>query len=282
MVQVTKKTLNIGGRLIDLSEPKVMGILNLTPDSFFNGNRFSSIHEVLDRAAEMVEDGAYFLDVGGYSTRPGADEISYQQEIDRVLPIIEPLNKFLPEVIISIDTFRSEVAKTVIKKGAHMINDVSGGHLDHEMIATVLALNVPYILMHMRGTPVTMNSLSTYDHLVSDVIKELLEVVLKLQSRGFSDIIIDPGFGFAKNMQQNYRLLNYLENFKSIGLPILVGVSRKGMIYKKLETNPENALNGTTALNMLALEGGASILRVHDIKAAVEVIKLWQATRVIY
>ncbi len=282
MVQVTKKTLNIGGRLIDLSEPKVMGILNLTPDSFFNGNRFSSIHEVLDRAAEMVEDGAYFLDVGGYSTRPGADEISYQQEIDRVLPIIEPLNKFLPEVIISIDTFRSEVAKTVIKKGAHMINDVSGGHLDHEMIATVLALNVPYILMHMRGTPVTMNSLTTYDHLVSDVIKELLEVVLKLQSRGFSDIIIDPGFGFAKNMQQNYQLLNYLENFKSIGLPILVGVSRKGMIYKKLETNPENALNGTTALNMLALEGGASILRVHDIKAAVEVIKLWQATRVIY
>ena len=259
-----------------------MGILNLTPDSFYEGSRFLSLQQVLESGAKMAEEGATFLDLGGYSTRPGAGEISEQEEIDRLLPIIEPLSKFLPEVILSVDSFRSKVARKAVEAGAHIINDVSGGTLDKNMLNTVLDLQVPYILMHMRGTPQTMSQLTNYDNLVTDILRELLETINLLRSSGLPDIIIDPGFGFAKTMDQNFELMDSLGDFQATGCPILVGISRKGMIYKKLDIIPNDALNGTTALHMLALEGGASVLRVHDVLAASEAIKLWMATRVVF
>ena len=272
-----KSTLNICGNLMDLSTPKIMGILNTTPDSFYSGSRSQELDNSILLAEKMLNDGADIIDIGGYSTRPGADEISIEEEIERTVPVIEVLAKKKPEAVISIDTFRSEVALQAVKAGANLINDVSGGNLDNQMFQTVANLGVPFILMHMRGTPATMKSLNDYKHLLNDITKELEEKKQKLLSLGVSDILIDPGFGFAKNIAQNYEILRNLGYFKRLKLPILAGVSRKSMIYKTLKTTPEEALNGTTALNMAALMNGASVLRVHDVKQAVETVKLYQA-----
>ena len=254
-----------------------MGILNTTPDSFYSGSRSQELDNSILLAEKMLNDGADIIDIGGYSTRPGADEISIEEEIERTVPVIEVLAKKKPEAVISIDTFRSEVALQAVKAGANLINDVSGGNLDNQMFQTVANLGVPFILMHMRGTPATMKSLNDYKHLLNDITKELEEKKQKLLSLGVSDILIDPGFGFAKNIAQNYEILRNLGYFKRLKLPILAGVSRKSMIYKTLKTTPEEALNGTTALNMAALINGASVLRVHDVKQAVEIVKLYQA-----
>lgn len=279
MAQVSKKTINVGGRLIDLTEPLVMGIVNFTPDSFYKNSRVDSHQAVVDRVGLMQLEGAAIIDVGGYSTRPGAQEVSVAEETDRVLSMVTPINKNFPDLIISVDTFRSQVAKAAVLSGAHIVNDVSGGTLDEEMFDIVAALGVPYILMHMRGTPATMAQLTDYDNLIVDVLKELKLKVDVLRNKGVADIIIDPGFGFAKSIPQNFELLRDLSEFKLLGYPILAGLSRKATIYKTLGVTAEDALNGTTVLNTLALERGASILRVHDVKEAVETVKLWNATQ---
>ena len=274
-----KSTLNIRGNLMDLTSPKIMGILNITPDSFYAGSRSQGVSNTVEKALQMIDYGAEVIDIGGYSTRPGADDIPVSEEIDRVIPIISALTKEMPKVIISIDTFRAEVAKRAVIAGASIINDVSGGNLDPSMFQTVADLGVPYILMHMRGTPQTMKGLNDYGHLLNDITKELETKKQQLLSLGVSDIVIDPGFGFAKNIAQNYEILRNLGYFKRLKLPILAGISRKSMIYKTLKVTPEDALNGTTALNMAALINGASLLRAHDVKEAAETVKLFKAYR---
>ncbi|WP_439555509.1 dihydropteroate synthase [Dyadobacter sp.] len=275
MLQVSKKTLNIRGRIVDLSRPLVMGILNTTSDSFFGGSRANSENEVVERVGVMLAEGADLIDIGGYSTRPGAKDISVAEESDSILAALHAITKFFPETIISIDTFRSEVARAAVAAGASLINDVSGGTLDSGMFETVAELRVPYVLMHMRGEPQTMNKLTQYDHLVRDILKDLQTKINALRALGVADIIVDPGFGFAKTIAQNFELLRNLSEFEQLGYPVLAGLSRKSTIYKTLGVAPEDALNGTTVLNTLALERGASILRVHDVKQAVEAVKLW-------
>lgn len=270
------KTLNCHGQLIDLSVPKIMGIINVTPDSFYDGGKNFSEDALLKTAERMLEQGAAFLDVGGYSTRPGAAEISETEEISRTQRAIGAILKNFPKTFISIDTFRSKVAAEAITHGASMVNDVSGGSLDPLMFETVATLNVPYVLMHMRGTPKTMARLTQYKDVTLEVIKDLSEKMHSARAAGISDIIIDPGFGFAKTRQQSFELLNHLELFGSLDTPILAGVSRKSFVYKTLDVLPDSALNGTTALNMVALTKGASILRVHDVKQAAECVKLFQ------
>ncbi|WP_410004553.1 dihydropteroate synthase [Aequorivita nionensis] len=270
------QTLNCRGNLIDLSIPKVMGIINVTPDSFYDGGITFSEKEMLKQTEKMLSEGATFLDVGGYSTRPGAEDISDTEEIRRVLEAIENILKRFPEALISIDTFRSEVAKKAVEAGAAIVNDVSGGTLDAEMYNTVAKLKVPYILMHMRGTPKTMAKLTDYKNVTIEVLKDLAEKIALAHASGINDIIADPGFGFAKTREQSFELLNNLQLFQNLKVPILAGVSRKSMIYKTLETSAENALNGTTSLNTIALLKGASILRVHDVKEAVECVKLFE------
>jgi dihydropteroate synthase len=277
MLQVSKKTLNIRGTLLDLSTPVVMGIMNITPDSFYSGSRVVSSDQIVEKAGQMISEGAGILDIGGYSTRPGAREVSAQEEGDRIESAVEPLAKYFPGLIISVDTFRAEVAERGVDKGAHIVNDVAGGTLDDAMFEAVARMRVPYILMHMRGTPQTMNQLTTYERLVPDILRDLRQKVAVLQSKGVADLIIDPGFGFAKSIAQNFELMRELKQFKLLGYPLLVGISRKTTIYKTLQVSPEDALNGTTVLNTLALEHGASILRVHDVKPAVEAVKLWMA-----
>ncbi|MBO9614786.1 MAG: dihydropteroate synthase [Dyadobacter sp.] len=277
MLQVSKKTLNIRGALLDLSAPVVMGIMNITPDSFYSGSRVVAMDQIVEKAGQMLSEGAGMIDIGGYSTRPGAREVSAEEEGDRIESAVEPLAKFFPDLIISVDTFRAEVAERGIRKGAHIINDVAGGTLDDAMFETVARLRVPYILMHMRGTPQTMNDLTDYERLVPDILRDLRRKVAVLQSKGVADLIIDPGFGFAKTIAQNFELTRELKQFQLLGYPVLVGISRKTTIYKTLHISPEEALNGTTVLNTLALERGASILRVHDVKPAVEAVKLWMA-----
>ncbi|MBU1820348.1 MAG: dihydropteroate synthase [Bacteroidetes bacterium] len=275
MPQDSKKMLNAGGELLDLSTPLVMGILNITPDSFFRGSRFGAYsEELLQRAGEMLESGAAILDVGGYSTRPGAEDIPESEEKDRVLPVVEAILKAFPTAILSIDTFRSGVAREAARSGARMINDVSGGNLDEAMFETVAALKLPYVLMHMRGTPQTMTQLTTYSHLLNDVISELQTKLARLRSLGVADVLIDPGFGFAKTVAQNFELLRNLQYFHELDAPLLIGLSRKSLIWRTLGVSAEEALNGTTVLNTLALTQGAHILRVHDVKEAVEAIKL--------
>lgn len=271
-----KSTLNVDGNLFSLDEPKIMGILNLTPDSFYAESRVPSEKEVLVRAENMLKDGADMLDVGGYSTRPNADDIPLEEEIKRVTPTIRALRKEFPNTMISIDTFRSQVAKAAVQEGAHLINDVAGGNLDEEMFQAVADLKTPYILMHMRGTPKTMKSLANYDDLLLEVYQELKLKCEQLKALGISDIMIDPGFGFAKTISHNYELLKNLSYFKNLGFPILIGLSRKSMIYKTLDITPEEALNGTTALHMVALQQGAKILRVHDVKEAKECVELYK------
>jgi len=251
-----------------------MGVINATPDSFYRQSRVINSNEILKRAAQMIEEGATFLDIGGYSTRPGAIDISEEEEISRIAEPIEQIRLKFPEVYISVDTFRSSVAKAAISSGAHIVNDVSGGLLDDKMISVVAAMRVPYILMHMRGNPQTMIKENEYNDLLTDVIFELSQRVELANKAGIKDVIIDPGFGFAKNIQQNFELLSKLEQLSIFQKPLLVGVSRKSMIYKTLGSTPEESLNGTTVLNTVALLKGACILRVHDVKAAVEVVKL--------
>nr|WP_295925375.1 dihydropteroate synthase [uncultured Dyadobacter sp.] len=277
MLQVSKKTLNIRGRLLDLSEPVVMGILNVTPDSFFSGSRVGSDDEIVGRAGQMLLEGAGMIDIGGYSTRPGAREVDPQEESDRIESAVTPLAKYFPELVISVDTFRAVVAERGILSGAHIVNDVAGGTLDNEMFDTVARLRVPYILMHMRGTPQTMNQLTDYHQLVPDVLRDLKRKADLLRAKGVADLIIDPGFGFAKSIPQNFVLMRHLSEFGLLGYPVLAGISRKTTIYKTLNISADEALNGTTVLNTLALQQGASILRVHDVRPAVEAVKLWMA-----
>ncbi len=277
--QDSKKMLNLGGQLLDLNTPIIMGVLNITPDSFYARSRFDAHNEeVLGSAGQMIQDGVKILDIGGYSTRPGAADVSEEEEINRVVPVIESLSKKYPGVAISIDTFRSRVAKAAVEAGACMVNDVSGGNLDERMFETVAGCGVPYVLMHMRGTPQTMKGLTSYSHLVTDICQELSQKLSILRGLGIADVLIDPGFGFAKTIDQNFELLNSLPYFCELNAPLLIGVSRKSMVWKSLGCTADESLNGTTALNITALMKGANVLRVHDVKEARETIKLWQLT----
>jgi dihydropteroate synthase len=269
-----KITLNLKGELLDLSRPCVMGILNLTPDSFYSNSRMGSVDAALERAEICLKEGAAFIDIGAYSSRPGAAGVTTDEELRRMIPAIAAISKRFPEAKLSIDTFRAKVARESIAAGAHVVNDISGGNLDELMFETVAALNVPYILMHMQGTPQTMQQKPVYKNIGLEVVDYLAEKVNALKALGVKDIILDPGFGFAKNTTHNYQLMNQLENLGVFGLPVLVGISRKSMIYKLLGTTADEALNGTTALNTIALQKGAAILRVHDVKAAVECISI--------
>jgi len=268
--------INAGGTLLDLEIPKVMGILNITPDSFYKGSRYNTEEDILRAAVRMMEEGADILDIGGYSSRPGAADISQEEEGKRVLKAINLISRELPKAIISIDTFRADVAReAIIESGAHMINDISGGDADSEMFSVVEKLNVPYIMMHMKGDPLTMQDNPVYDDVVADILKWFGEKIFRLQSAGVKDIIIDPGFGFGKTFDHNFELLRRLGDFSIAGLPLLVGVSRKSMIWKTLKITADEALNGTTALNAIALSNGADILRVHDVKEAVQTVQLF-------
>jgi dihydropteroate synthase len=271
-----KATLNAGGRLIDLSSPKVMGIINITPDSFFTGSRKPGIDEALLQAKKMLSEGATFLDLGAYSSRPGAEDISLQEETDRLLPVVEAVVNRFPDAVLSIDTFRSQVAEAAIKAGAHIINDISGGQLDPEMFATVARLQVPYILMHMKGNPQNMNQQAHYEDVFAEVHDYFVDRYHQLKQLGVHDVIIDPGFGFAKKPEHSYALMNRLQDFNMLQLPVLVGISRKKMIYGQLGITADQALNGTTVLNTIALTKGANILRVHDVKEAVETVRIWE------
>jgi len=272
-------SINCKGTLIDFDSPKVMGILNVTPDSFYDGGYYKNEKDILAQAEKMLNDGATFIDVGAYSSRPDAEDINVEEECNRLISVVELLLKNFPEVLLSIDTFRSKVAQEAVTAGAALINDISAGLLDPEMLSTVAKLQVPYILMHMRGTPQTMKGLTDYDDLVKEVLFYLSERVAAARALGLNDIIVDPGLGFAKTLAQNYELLNATEKLQILDLPILIGLSRKSMITKTLGIDATSALNGTTALNMVALQKGASILRVHDVKEAVETVRLYQALK---
>jgi dihydropteroate synthase len=268
-------TINCKGQLIDLSNPKVMGILNVTPDSFYDGGQYKDETAILNQVGKMLHEGATFIDIGGYSSRPGADHVSVSEELQRVIPMVELILKTFPDAILSIDTFRSTVAKASIDAGAALINDISAGHLDNEMIPTIGKLGVPYIMMHMKGNPKTMQQQTDYDDLIKDMLSYFSERIAKAHKAKINDIIIDPGFGFAKTLRQNYELLHKMELLQIADKAILVGISRKSMVYKPLQTDSESALNGTTALHMVALQKGAKILRVHDVKEAVECVTLF-------
>lgn len=270
----TNETVNIRGRLISLANPKIMGVLNVTPDSFYEGSRFNPDETVLQQTERMLRDGATFIDVGGYSSRPGAGEVTASEERRRVSDAIRLIARNFPEAIISIDTFRVEVADAALQEGASMINDISGGALDSEMFSFVSKAQVPYVLMHMRGDPKTMTGMAQYGDVVKDVTDYFHHKIYQLQALGVKDIILDPGFGFAKNIEQNFKLLQSLEYLKILDKIILVGISRKSMIWKSLAITPDEALNGTTCLNTIAVLKGANILRVHDVKEAAEVCKL--------
>ena len=267
-------TLNCKGNLIDLTEPKIMGILNITPNSFYDGGKFKSESDILNQVEKMLFEGTTFIDVGAYSSKPNAEFVSENEELNRVVPVVDLILKHFPNAILSIDTFRSAVAKSCIENGAALINDISAGNLDKKMMQTVANLGVPYIMMHMRGTPQNMQTLTNYDNLISDILFYFSEKVSLARSFGINDIIIDPGFGFAKTLDQNYEILQKLELFQMLELPVLAGISRKSMIHKVLNSSSREALNGTTVLNTIALTKGASVLRVHDVKEAVECIKL--------
>ena len=268
------KSINCKGELIDLSVPRIMGIINVTPDSFYDGGVTIDLDSIVEQGGRMIEAGASFLDVGGYSTRPGATDISPTEEIERVRPAIRALLSNFPDALISVDTFRAEVARVCVEAGAAMINDISGGQMDAEMLPTVSDLQVPYVMMHSRGNPRTMQSLTDYDQVTRDVTRFFAERLLAARELGINDIIIDPGFGFAKTLEQNYTLLEEMEQLHLLEVPIAVGVSRKSMIYKLLGSTPAEALNGTTVLQTIALLKGADILRVHDVAEARECITL--------
>lgn len=266
--------INCNGNLIDLSTPKVMGILNVTPNSFYDGGKHKEINSIIHQVDKMLSEGADFIDIGAYSSKASAEFVSEEEEIKRLVPIVKSLVETFPNIILSVDTFRAQVAKASVEHGVAMVNDIAAGLLDDKMLETVAELKVPYIMMHMRGNPQTMQSLTDYNDIVKEMIFYFSERIQKARSFGISDIVIDPGFGFAKTLEQNYEVLHKMELFEMLELPILVGVSRKSMIYKVLESSPQEALNGTSVLNTIALQKGAKILRVHDVKEAVECIKL--------
>jgi dihydropteroate synthase len=272
--------INCKGKLVDLSQPKVMGILNCTPDSFFDGGNYNDDSKFLSQAEKLLADGADFIDIGAYSSKPNAEFVSEEEEIARMVPAIELVIKHFPDALISVDTFRAGVAKAAIESGAAIVNDIAAGHLDNKMLETVGRLKVPYIMMHMRGTPQTMVKLTQYEDIVQEMLLYFSERISVARSLGINDIIIDPGFGFAKTLVQNYEVLNKMELFNLTDLPILAGMSRKSMIYKLLNITPQEALNGTTVLNTIALSKGAKILRVHDVKEAVETIKIVDQLRI--
>ena len=277
--QFTSSLLSPHGRLLDLRRPQVMGILNLTPDSFFAASRVASEHDLLARAEAMLQAGAAVLDLGAYSTRPGADDISEEEEIRRLLPAVEILRREFPQAFLSVDTFRAAVAAAAVTAGADLVNDVGGGTLDKDMFATVGRLRVPYVLMHLRGTPQTMAKLTHYeDDLVLTLLRYFRDGLAALRQAGTVDVVLDPGFGFAKTAAQSHELLRRLPELQALGLPILAGLSRKRMVYGPLSLGPEAALNGTTALHMVALQGGARLLRVHDVAEAHQVIQLFANT----
>jgi len=269
------KSINCKGELITFDQPKVMGIINITPDSFYENSRFVQLNDIYKQVNQMLTDGADFIDIGGYSSRPGADDIPLQEELDRVIPIVKNITKNFPQARISVDTFRSQVAKEALENGAALINDISAGHLDNQMMQVIKQYQIPYVMMHMKGTPQTMKSMNQYDDLITDMKYYFSERIYQANQLGINDLIIDPGFGFAKDIEQNFEILSRLSDFHDLDYPMLIGLSRKSMIYKTLNTSARKALNGTTALNMLALEKGASLLRVHDVKPAVECCQLY-------
>lgn len=268
-------TINVGGKLMDLGEPQVMGILNVTPDSFYSASRKNTEQEIADRVQAILAEGGSMIDIGAYSSRPGADDVSAEEEMDRLRGGLKILRNIAPDVVVSVDTFRADVAKMCVEEfGVQIINDISGGELDSRMFDTVAALGVPYILMHMKGDPQTMQNGPHYDDLLAEMLRYFGTKVQQLHELGVKDVILDPGFGFAKTLEHNYELMNRMQDLQVLELPMLVGISRKSMIYRLLGTSPEEALNGTSVLNTLALLKGASILRVHDVKAAVEVVQI--------
>lgn len=266
--------IKIRGKLVDLSTPLIMGIINTTPDSFYSGSRLQKETLILERVNVMLMSGADILDIGGYSTKPGATKVSEQEEIDRTAPIIEAIRREFPEIIISHDTFRGKVAKEGVKAGADIVNDISGFGIDPTMLDSVAELKVPYVLMHMKGTPQTMQFETNYSNIYVEMMHYFSEKLALLYAKGIHDIIIDPGFGFSKTLEQNHFLLQNLEAFHVLQHPILLGISRKSMIYKKLELTPQEALHGTVALNAIGLSKGATILRVHDVAEAKQLVKL--------
>lgn len=275
-----KSTINLNGRLIDLAKPVVMGIMNVTPDSFFDGGKYKTEKKVVKRAEEILEQGGTIIDIGAVTTQPGSEGVSTKDEIDRLLPAVKAVKKAFPQAFISIDTYRSWVALKVIEEcGPCIVNDVSGGNFDVHMFDTIGKLGVPYILMHMQGTPLKMQENPVYEDIIRDISMFFTDAVKKLNKAGAKDVIIDPGFGFGKTLDHNYELLNRLDSFKVFQLPLMVGASRKGMIYKLLGSKPEEALNGTSVVNTLALMGGADILRVHDVREAVEAVRILNMVR---
>ncbi len=269
------QSIRLGNRLMTFEVPRIMGILNLTPDSFYDAGQHQSLDLALEHTEKLIAEGADIIDIGAYSSRPGATEISHQEELDRAIPIIEAIHEHFPKAILSIDTFRADVAETCVKAGVHIINDISGGSLDAEMFNTVARLQVPYILMHMRGTPATMQQMTDYDDVVNDVAVSLGNSIAKLRALGVKDIILDPGYGFAKTIEQNYELLMRINELHYFGFPLLGGISRKSMLYKKIKSTPDQVLPGTIALNTLLLERGAQILRVHDVKEAKQLLEIF-------
>lgn len=271
------KAINCKGKLLSIDEPVVMGIINATPDSFYEGHLPLHIDEILSLAGKMLSDGAAILDIGGMSTKPGSEPVSPQQEIDRLLPVITSIHKTFANVIISVDTYRSQVAKAAVDAGAAIINDISGGTMDSEMMDTAAALKVPYICMHIKGTPANMQKNPVYENVVTEVLDYFIEKTETCKTAGITDVIIDPGFGFGKTIEHNFQLLKNLTAFSITGKPVLAGLSRKSTIYKTLGGGPQDALNGTTVLNSMALMNGANILRVHDVKEAREAVLLYNA-----
>lgn len=270
--------ININGHLMDLSVPRVMGVLNVTPDSFYAGSRKQTDEEIVQRAFQISSEGGDIIDIGAYSSRPNADHISATEEAARLRHALELINREMPGAVISVDTFRADIARMCVEEyGVAIINDISAGSMDSDMFHTVACLGVPYVMMHMNGTPQNMQDSPHYDNVLKDVMYYFSEKVQKLRDLGVKDIILDPGFGFGKTVQHNYELMSYLDEFKIFNLPLLVGISRKSMIYRLLGITPDDALNGTTALNMVSLMKGANILRVHDVKEAVETVKLFSA-----
>lgn len=267
-------TLNCKGHLLDLSETRVMGILNVTPDSFFDGGKYNLVATAVEKAGQMISDGADIIDVGGMSSRPGAEIVSVKEELGRVVPIISAIVEKYPNQIISIDTVHSKVAEKAIQSGASIVNDISGGDIDPDIYEVCLENRVPYILMHMKGIPKSMQDNPEYGDVILDLINEFKNKVFRLRKRGMTDLVLDPGFGFGKTIDQNFKILRHLSSFKILDCPILVGISRKSMLYKSLEIAPEEALNATTAAHMEALKNGANMLRVHDVKEAVEAIHI--------
>jgi len=269
-------TINCKGQIIDLTTPKIMGILNITPNSFYDGGKYSLEKNAISKVDKMLKEGATFIDIGAYSSKPNAEFVSEEEELKRIIPVVKTLIKEFPETLLSIDTFRSSVAQECINNGAALINDITAGNLDEKMIEVIASNNVPYIMMHLRGTPQTMQNQTNYENLIKEMILYFSDKISKARNLGIHDLIIDPGFGFSKTTDQNFEILSNLELFKMLDLPILTGISRKSMIYKTLDTNPEEALNGTTVLNTIAITKGANIIRVHDVKEAIECVKLYE------